>query len=95
MPEYRRIHVTNVGDVCVVRFRDQKIIEDINIQEWGQELFSLVDTEKRQKILLNFTGVEFADVGSLNVERLAPGGHAGRLTVWTESAFKKLDELYA
>jgi len=43
----------------------------------------------------NFTGVDFADVSSLNVERLAPGGHAGRLTVWTESAFKKLDELYA
>lgn len=43
----------------------------------------------------NFTGVEFADVNSLNVERLAPGGHAGRLTVWTESAFKRLDELYA
>jgi large subunit ribosomal protein L4e len=43
----------------------------------------------------NFSGLDFAEVGSLNVERLAPGGHPGRLTVWTESAFKKLDELYA
>lgn len=43
----------------------------------------------------NFTGMDFADVKSLNVEMLAPGGHAGRLTLWTESAVKKLDELYS
>jgi len=43
----------------------------------------------------NFTGVDYVEVGSLNTERLAPGGNPGRLTVWTESAFKKLDELYA
>jgi large subunit ribosomal protein L4e len=43
----------------------------------------------------NFVGMDFAEVKSLNVEMLAPGGHAGRLTIWTESAVKKLDELYA
>jgi large subunit ribosomal protein L4e len=43
----------------------------------------------------NFVGIDFAEVKSLNVEMLAPGGHAGRLTLWTESAMKKLDELYA
>lgn len=43
----------------------------------------------------NFVGIDFADVASLNVEMLAPGGHAGRLTLWTESALKKIDELYA
>ncbi|MGQ9759062.1 MAG: 50S ribosomal protein L4 [Candidatus Methanomethylicaceae archaeon] len=41
----------------------------------------------------NFSGLEFAEVGSLNVERLAPGGHPGRLTLWTESAIKKLEEI--
>jgi large subunit ribosomal protein L4e len=43
----------------------------------------------------NFVGIDFAEVKALNVEMLAPGGHAGRLTLWTESALKKLDELYA
>jgi large subunit ribosomal protein L4e len=43
----------------------------------------------------NFPGLDFAEVGSLNVERLAPGGHPGRLTVWTESALKRLDELFS
>ena len=31
---------------------------------------------------------------NLNVEVLAPGGHPGRLTVWSESAIKMLDELF-
>lgn len=42
----------------------------------------------------NFSGLDFAEVNSLNVERLAPGGHPGRLTVWTESALKKLEEIF-
>ncbi len=42
----------------------------------------------------NFVGVDFAEVNLLNTEMLAPGGHGGRLTLWTESALKKLDELY-
>ena len=40
MTAYRRLDVTEVGDVTVVRFRDHKIIEDINIQELGQEMFA-------------------------------------------------------
>ncbi len=34
----------------------------------------------------NLPGVDVATVETLNVELLAPGTHAGRLTVWTESA---------
>jgi large subunit ribosomal protein L4e len=43
----------------------------------------------------NFPGMDFAEVSSLNVDRLAPGGHPGRLTIWTESAFKRLDDLFS
>ncbi len=65
MAGYRRLQITDVSEVCVVRFRDQKIIEDINIQEWGQELFHLVDVENRQKVLLNFAGVDFLSSAAL------------------------------
>ena len=54
MSAYRRLELKEVGDVTVVYFRDQKIIEDLRIQELGQELFQLVETEKRKKLLLNF-----------------------------------------
>lgn len=44
--------------------------------------------------LRNFPGVDFATVNLLNVELLAPGGNPGRLTIWTESAIKKLGEIF-
>jgi anti-sigma B factor antagonist len=65
MPEYRRLHVSEVGDVTVVRFRDNKIIEDINIQELGQELFQLIEAENRKKLLLNFASVDFLSSAAL------------------------------
>ncbi len=65
MAEYRRLEVKEVGDVTVVRFRDQKIIEDINIQELGRELFQLVEVENREKILLNFSAVDFLSSAAL------------------------------
>jgi len=42
----------------------------------------------------NIPGVEVVTVNDLNVELLAPGTHPGRLTIWTSSAFEKLDQLY-
>jgi len=42
----------------------------------------------------NLPGVDITTVDRLNVELLAPGTHAGRLTVWTESSLKWLGETY-
>lgn len=65
MTGYRRLDVDEVGDVTVVRFRDQKIIEDINIQELGHEMFRLVEVENRKKLLLNFSAVDFLSSAAL------------------------------
>ncbi|MDR3102026.1 MAG: 50S ribosomal protein L4 [Methanocalculaceae archaeon] len=40
----------------------------------------------------NLAGVDVMQVTSLNANVLAPGTHAGRLTVWTEAAVRKLGE---
>lgn len=42
----------------------------------------------------NIPGVDLIKVSELNLLKLAPGGHVGRFCIWTESAFKKLDDLY-
>ncbi|MGA9086027.1 MAG: 50S ribosomal protein L4 [Methanoregula sp.] len=39
----------------------------------------------------NLAGVDVVTVDQLNVEHLAPGMQAGRLTVWTESAVTRLE----
>jgi anti-sigma B factor antagonist len=65
MSGYRRLEVNEVGDVTVVRFRDHKIVEDVNIQELGQEMFHLVEKDRRGKLLLNFSSVEFLSSAAL------------------------------
>jgi large subunit ribosomal protein L4e len=42
----------------------------------------------------NLLGVETVTVNNLNAEMLAPGTHPGRLTIWTNGAINKLDEIY-
>ncbi len=63
--EYQRLDVNKVGDVTVVRFRDPKIIEDINIQELGREMFRLVEVDHCEKLLLNFSSVDFLSSAAL------------------------------
>jgi large subunit ribosomal protein L4e len=41
----------------------------------------------------NIPGVEIVAVNNLNAELLAPGAHPGRLTIWTNGAIGKLNEL--
>jgi large subunit ribosomal protein L4e len=43
-----------------------------------------------QKSSSNLTGVDIVKPENLNIEYLAPGGDAGRLTVFTKSALKQL-----
>jgi len=42
----------------------------------------------------NIPGVTLINVDRLNILKIAPGGHLGRLCIWTSSAFKKLDDIY-
>jgi len=42
----------------------------------------------------NIPGVDVVRVKDLNAELLAPGTHPGRLTIWTSSAIRRLDELF-
>ncbi|OUJ18845.1 Ribosomal protein L4 [Methanonatronarchaeum thermophilum] len=42
----------------------------------------------------NLPGVDIIDVKNLNIELLAPGGDAGRPTIWTESAIEKAEEVF-
>ena len=47
---------------------------------------------KFTKVARNIPGVDAVIVKDLSVKNLAPGGQAGRLTIWTESAIKSIGE---
>jgi len=46
------------------------------------------------RAMRNIPGVETASVENLDLLRLAPGGSFGRFIIFTEGAFKKLNEIY-
>jgi anti-sigma B factor antagonist len=66
----KRIEVTSfsgsAGEAAMVRFLDRKIMDPIIIQEVGEELFAIVEKDKRNHLLLNFAGVEFLSSAALN-----------------------------
>merc|ERR1719409_2231848 len=46
------------------------------------------------RAIRNLPGVEHANVSRLNLLRLAPGGHFGRMVVYTEAAFRRLNAIF-
>ena len=46
------------------------------------------------KAARNLPGIDIVKVNFLNAELLAPGAHAGRLVIWSKSAFESLDEVW-
>jgi anti-sigma B factor antagonist len=65
MATQRRLEVSRTGDVSVVTFNDQKILDEAAIQELGAELLALVEQDNRKRILLDFTGVDFLSSAAL------------------------------
>jgi large subunit ribosomal protein L4e len=51
----------------------------------------IVTAAKPLRSARNLAGVDVVTIDQLNVEHLAPGMQAGRLTVWTESALTRLE----
>lgn len=66
MSDRRRMVVSKIGDLAVVKFSDRKIVDSANIEEMGEEMFSIVDKDKCKSVLLNFEGVEFMSSAALN-----------------------------
>jgi large subunit ribosomal protein L4e len=53
------------------------------------------DDKEIRKAASNIPGLDVSHVTKLNAELLAPGAHLGRITVWGETAFKRLEEVWA
>jgi large subunit ribosomal protein L4e len=51
-----------------------------------------VTSEEPSTAARNLAGVDVATAANVSAEDLAPGAHAGRLTVWTESAIEEVAE---
>src|SRR5881296_803282 len=77
-------------DVLRVR-RSKRIKSGRRVHAVGP-LIVVGDDKTARKALRNFEGVNVIRADELSVEMLAPGTHPGRLTIWSESAVKKIAE---
>lgn len=64
-PRRRRLETEAIGEVTVVNFTDKRILDEQNIQIIGEQLFALVDDQGHNKILLNFSNVEYLSSAAL------------------------------
>ena len=65
MAQFRHLDVKKVGVVTVASFRDQKILDDLVIQQLGEELYQLAGEPDSENLLLNFSGVAFLSSSAL------------------------------
>jgi len=57
-------------------------------------LIVVVENKSLSNAAGNLPGVDVTTVTKLNPELLAPGTHAGRLTLWTNGAIAQLEKMY-
>lgn len=57
-------------------------------------LIVVKDKKTIEKAAKNIPGVDISNAKDLNASVLAPGGHPGRLTIYTESAINEIGKIY-
>jgi large subunit ribosomal protein L4e len=66
-------------------------------RRWRHRLGPLIvykDDKGITRAARNIRGVDFCRVDQLNLLKLAPGGHIGRMIVWTAPAFRELNTIF-
>ena len=88
-----KLFLTSVGVwEDIVRVRNSRRIKSGHRVHAVGPLIVLSDDKSARMALRNFEGVNVVRADDLSVGQLAPGTHPGRLTIWSESAVKKIGE---
>ncbi len=78
----RLLRLETIDGVTVVSFVESKIVTEESIQEVGEQLYSLVEEQGHQKLLLNFGNVQYlssAALGKLITLKKKVGAVKGQL----------------
>ena len=62
-----RLFIHPIRDVTVVNFNDSSILDTVQVQQIGEELYELVDAQGRRKLILDFSTVKFLSSSALGV----------------------------
>ena len=62
-----RLNVIQQKDISIVEFIENKILDEMNIQEIGQALLAQAESKDRPKILLDFANVDHLSSAALGM----------------------------
>lgn len=86
--DIKRVYATRRQRAGKGKLRDRK-----HVQKLGPAIVYAQDNGV-VRAFRNIPGVDLVPVESLNILRLAPGGHVGRFVIFTQDAFEALDKIY-
>lgn len=55
-PSY--LQIIDVGEIVTIRFNDERLTDEDNIEQLGHELFAVVDQFGKRKVILDLTGLK-------------------------------------
>lgn len=67
MDEQPSLRTEESEGVTIVRFREASILDAVTIQRIGRELYEIVETAERRKVVLDFHDVRFLSSQTLGV----------------------------
>jgi anti-sigma B factor antagonist len=62
-----RLNVEDYAGITLVTFTDSSILDNATIDQIGKDLYRLVDEEKKQKIIIDFSNVKFLSSHALGI----------------------------
>ncbi|MBY0307192.1 MAG: STAS domain-containing protein [Phycisphaerales bacterium] len=60
-----RLKVRRDGSIVEVQFRDRNILDEANIQQIGEEIKTIIESEPAPRLLINFTDVDHLSSAAL------------------------------
>ena len=68
MPATRHLDIDEQGDVTIIRFRDERVTDAMEIEDLGRQMYHVLEYKNCEKLVLDFSPVEFlssATIGKL------------------------------
>ena len=59
MPAIPWLETQKIGDVTIVRFRDPRVTNPLEIEDLGRQLYAVLEFENCSKLVIDFSPVEF------------------------------------
>jgi len=102
--DFNTIIVEKRGDATIIRFKQSDILDQINIQEIGEEMSRLVEETRGIKLIVDFKGVEYLSstvLGKLITLKRKVDAQSGKLrlcnikkTILEVFSITKLDTIF-